>query len=90
VPAGWGRAPFDDSSGRRHGPRGIYGGRPAVRAVLYMAAAVAARHNPPLAAFRARLREAGKKPKVALVAVTRELIVLANALVRDDRTYAAA
>ncbi len=83
-----GVAPLDNDSGRRKGARGIYGGRPAVRAVLYMAALVAGRHNPDLAAFKARLIAAGKKQKVAIVAVMRKLLVLANALLRDNRPYA--
>jgi len=85
-----GVAPMDNSSGRRQGPRSIYGGRPAIRATLYMAALVAGRFNAPLAAFRDRLRQAGKKPKVAIVAVMRKLLVLANALLRDNRTYESA
>jgi transposase len=85
-----GVAPIDNSSGRRHGPRSIYGGRPAIRTTLYMAALVAGRFNAPLAAFRDRLRQAGKKPKVAIVAVMRKLLVLANALLRDGRPYAPA
>lgn len=85
-----GVAPMDNSSGRRQGPRSIYGGRPAIRATLYMAALVASRFNAPLAAFRDRLRGAGKKPKVAIVAVMRKLLVLANALIRDNRPYRAA
>lgn len=82
-----GVAPMDNSSGRREGPRSIHGGRPAIRATLYMAALVAGRFNPALAAFRDRLRNTGKKPKVAIVAVMRKLIVLANALLRDNRPY---
>jgi transposase len=82
-----GVAPFDNSSGKHHGPKSIRGGRPGLRCVLYMAALVASRHNKPLAAFSHHLRAAGKKPKVALVAVMRKLIVLANALLRDNRPY---
>jgi transposase len=82
-----GVAPMDNSSGKRHGPRSIYGGRPAIRATLYMAALVAGQHNQGLAAFRERLRNAGKKPKVAIVAVMRKLLVLANALLRDNREF---
>jgi transposase len=52
-----------------------------------MGALVASRCNKPLAAFYQRLRDAGKKPKVALVAVMRKLVVLANALLRDNRAY---
>jgi transposase len=82
-----GVAPMDNSSGKRHGPRTIYGGRPAIRATLYMAALVAARFNKPLTAFKDRLRNAGKPPKVAIVAVMRKLLVLANAILRDNRPY---
>lgn len=84
-----GVAPLDNDSGRRKGIRGIYGGRPGIRAVLYMAALVAGRHNTDLTAFKARLIKAGKKQKVAIVAVMRKLLVLANALLRDNRPYAA-
>jgi transposase len=82
-----GVAPMDNSSGTRHGPKAVYGGRPAIRATLYMAALTAARFNQSLAAFRDRLRNAGKQPKVAIVAVMRKLLVLANALLRDNRPY---
>lgn len=76
-----GVAPFDDDSGRRKGTRAIHGGRAPVRQVLYMAALVAKRRNPVLAAFAARL--AGKKPKVILVACMRKLLVALNAMLRD-------
>jgi transposase len=82
-----GVAPIDNQSGRRNGPRHIYGGRPLLRCILFMGALVASRCNKPLAAFYQRLRDAGKKPKVALVAVMRKLVVLANALLRDNRAY---
>lgn len=85
-----GVAPMDNRSGKRDSPKTIYGGRPTIRSTLYMAALIAARHNPPLATFRQRLRTAGKKPKVAVVAVMRKLLVLANALLRDNRPYAPA
>jgi transposase len=52
-----------------------------------MAAVAACRCNPDLAAFYARLRGAGKKPKVALTAVMRKLVVLANTLIREDRLW---
>jgi len=84
-----GVAPMDNDSGRRKGARSIYGGRPALRAVLYMAALAATRCNPTLAVFYKRLRDAGKKPKVAIVAVMRKLVIMANALIRDQRAYAA-
>ena len=82
-----GVAPLDNDSGKRRGPRSIYGGRPTIRTTLYMAALVAGQHNTTLAAFRKKLLDAGKKPKVAIVAVMRKLIVLANALLRENRPY---
>jgi len=79
-----GVAPFEDQSGKRQGVRFIQGGRAAVRGPLFMAAMVAGAHNPVLKACRERLRNAGKKPKVAIVAVMRRMITILNALVRDD------
>lgn len=79
-----GVAPFDDDSGKRRGVRYIKGGRPAVRTPLYMAALVAGRHNPVLKAFRQKLDAAGKKPKVAIVALMRKIITTLNAMIRDN------
>ncbi len=80
-----GVAPFDRSSGRHNGPKSIQGGRAVVRKALYMAAMVASRHNPVIAAFHERL--AGKKGKVRLVACMRKLIVTLNAIVRDGAQW---
>jgi transposase len=82
-----GLAPMADDSGGRRGPRRIKGGRPEVRAVLYMAALAARRYNPALRAFADRLKAAGKKPKVILTAVARKLLVIANAILRDRRPW---
>ncbi len=79
-----GLAPFDDQSGKRQGGRAIKGGRPAIRAPLFMAAMIAGTHNPVLKPFRERLRAAGKKPKVAIVAVMRKMITTLNAMLRDQ------
>lgn len=80
-----GVAPFDDRSGKRNGERHIKAGRDAVRAVLYMAALVAKRHNPAIAAFAERL--AGKKPKVIVIACARKLLVRLNAMLRDGHDW---
>ena len=54
---------------------------------LYMPALVAARFNPdPKAKYRALLA-AGKPAKVTLTAIMRKLIILANALLRDQRNW---
>ena len=79
-----GVAPFEDQSGKRQGVRFIQGGRPAIRTPLYMAALVAAAHNPAFRRYRDKLREAGKKPKVVIVAVMRKMITTLNAMIRDN------
>ena len=82
-----GVVPYDFDSGRMKGLRCIFGGRAAIRRVLFMAAQAAAMWNPILKAFKQRLRAAGKKPKVAVVAVMRKLIVTLNAMVRDNAAW---
>ena len=82
-----GVAPCARDSGAREGHRHVRGGRAAPRCVVYMAALCAIRCNPPLAAFYKRLRERGKQPKVALVAVMRKLVNLADALLRANRLW---
>jgi len=79
-----GLAPFNRDSGSAHGKRTIFGGRRAVRCGLYMAALVAARHNPLLAAFYQRLRCAGKPPKLALTATMRKLLIVLNSALKTD------
>jgi len=79
-----GVAPFNRDSGQWRGRRMIWGGRASVRSALYMAALVATRHNPVLAAFYQRLRTEGKPPKVALVAVMRKLLTIVNAMVKHQ------
>lgn len=78
-----GVAPLNWDSGKQRGRRCVWGGRAHVRAVLYMGALVAARFNPVIRAFHARLIAAGKLPKVALVACMRKLLTILNAIVRD-------
>lgn len=82
-----GLAPRARDSGSSRGVRAIFGGRAEVRAGLYMAALTAARSNPVLKAFYARLREAGKAAKVALVAVARKLLTILNAMIRDRKAW---
>jgi len=82
-----GTAPLARDSGKYKGKRMIWGGRSSVRAVLYMAALVATRHNPIIRAFYQRLLAAGKLKKVALVACMRKLLVILNAMVRDGKPW---
>jgi len=82
-----GLAPIANDSGDRTGSRSIKGGRDELRTGIYMAAVAATKSNPALKAFYDRLIAAGKLPKVALTAVMRKLIVLANTLIREDRLW---
>lgn len=78
-----GLAPFARDSGRKSGYRRIRAGRAAPRTALYMAALNGARFNPVLKHMYGRLIEAGKPPKVALVALARKLLTILNAMLRD-------
>lgn len=82
-----GLAPWSNDSGKRQGYRAIKGGRYQVRNLLYMSALVAIRHNPPLKTFYEKLKRKGKASKVALVAVMRKLIIIANAIIKRDAPW---
>ena len=82
-----GLAPITRQSGQWQGKAFIGGGRKPLRDALYMPALVAMRHNPDLEAKYKALRAAGKPAKVAIVAVMRKLIEMANALVKADRKW---
>ena len=84
-----GLAPVTRESGYWKGRGFIQGGRHRVRRLLYMPAMVAVRHNPDLKRKYEALVARGKPPKVALTAVMRKLLILANALVQQDRTWTA-
>jgi len=82
-----GIAPLNHDSGKVQGRRFCWGGRAEVRCALYMAALVAARHNPVIRALYVRLRAKGKAAKVALVACMRKLLTILNAMVRDGAPW---
>ena len=82
-----GVAPFNRDSGAWRGRRSCWGGRAQVRTALYMATLTATRVNPSLRACYQRLIAAGKPAKVALVACMRKLLVLCNALCRQQTTW---
>jgi transposase len=82
-----GLAPFTRQSGRWKGKSMIGGGRKTVRCALFMAAMVAARHNPVLKAFRDRLVAAGKPKILALTAVARKLLTILNAIIREQQPW---
>jgi len=77
-----GLAPFNHDSGSIRGKRAIFGGRPALRSGLYMAALSAARYNPILSSFYQRLRAKGKPHKLALTAVMRKLLLALNSTLK--------
>src|SRR5438477_165177 len=80
-------APFADDSGTCSRIRHIRGGRAKVRIALYQAAVSAIRYCAVMKAFYAALKARGKASKVALIAVARKLLVLANALLRTGTPY---
>lgn len=82
-----GVAPLNRDSGRFRGRRGVWGGRARVRSALYMAALVATRHNPVIAAFYARLLAVGKPTKVALVACMHKLLRILGAILRTGTPW---
>ena len=82
-----GLAPFTVQSGQFRGTDRIQGGRKRVRDALYMAAVSAARTNPRFKAFYQSLRDAGKPAKLALIALARKLVTVANAVLRDKTAF---
>jgi transposase len=82
-----GVAPMNRDSGQYRGKRTTKGGRSRVRSALYMATLVATRFNPIMAAYYQHLLKNGKVKKVALTACMRKLLVILNAMVRDNHHW---
>jgi len=82
-----GVAPMTRQSGQWRGKAYIQGGRKSVRDALYMPALVAARFNPDLKAKYQAMIAAGKPAKIAITALMRKLIELANTLIKQDRKW---
>ena len=82
-----GVAPVARDSGMFRGKRHIRGGRAQVRQAVYMAALVATRFNTDMKRKYQSLIDNGKPPKLALTAIMRKLIILANTLIRDNRMW---
>jgi transposase len=82
-----GVAPLNRDSGVYRGKRTTWGGRARVRAPLYMATLAATRWNPVIKVYYERLIRAGKEQKVALTACMRKLLIILNAMVRDNRAW---
>lgn len=84
-----GVAPMHRESGTLHGKRAIVGGRPAIRAILFMAAIASIRVNPKLKALYARLVARGKPAKVAIVACMRKLLCVLNTMMHTKTHWTA-
>lgn len=82
-----GVVPFNRDSGKVRGKREIWGGRSYVRSILYMATLSAIQCNPVVRSFYQRLIARGKRPKVAIVACMRKLLVILNAMVRTNTRF---
>lgn len=82
-----GVAPLNKDSGKRKGKRRVYGGRAAVRSVLYMAALAATKCNPKIHKFYQHLLKQGKEKKVALTACMRKLLVILNAMLHSMQPW---
>lgn len=82
-----GLAPMTQQSGKWQGKDRIIGGRSTLRRAIYMPALVAIRFNEDLKAVYLHLLKAGKAKKVAITAVMRRIVVLANTLLREERDW---
>ncbi len=82
-----GLAPMARQSGTWKGRSHVQGGRSNVRQALYMPAIAAMRFNPELKIKYAQFIAAGKPPKLAITAIMRKLLVLANALLKANRNW---
>src|SRR5262249_48773467 len=82
-----GVAPFNRDSGQMKGKKQIWGGRAQVRTALYMAVLSACKSNATIKRFYDRLIQRGKLAKVAMVACMRKLIIIMNAMMRDNTSW---
>ncbi len=82
-----GLAPYTRQSGKWRGKAFTSGGRSSVRGVLFLAAMAACRYNPVLKVFRQRLLDAGKPPKVAIIAMARKRLTILNAMIRENQPW---
>ena len=82
-----GLAPHPNQSGTRTGQAHISGGRPCVRAALYMAAISATRTDKGFRREYLAMRQAGKPAKVALIAIARKIVVAANGMLKAGQPW---
>jgi transposase len=82
-----GLAPLNRDSGTMRGKRAIWGGRASVRRALYMAALTATRYNKKIKAFYKKLCSAGKAKKVAITACMHKLLIIMNAMIKNNQPW---
>ena len=82
-----GLAPIARDSGEHSGKRFIRAGRAHLRQALYMPALVAIRFYADMKAKYQALIAVGKPPEVAITAIMQKLAILANTLLRQQRTW---
>lgn len=82
-----GLAPHPNQSGTREGRAHISGGRPCVRAAMFLAALTGVRADKGFKAEYQAMRAAGKPAKVALIAIARKMIVAANAMLANNQPW---
>jgi transposase len=82
-----GLAPISRQSGKWQGKGHIRGGHASARRTVYLPAVAATRFNPDPRARYEQLVSTGKCKKLAITAVMRKLVVIANALLRDGRKW---
>lgn len=82
-----GVAPYNDDSGKRTGKRSCRGGRANVRTILYNATLAAIRCAGPIKEFYSKKKAEGKPSKVAIVAAMRKLVIILNAMLRDQKKF---
>jgi transposase len=82
-----GLAPIIRQSGKHKGHARTSHGRTHVKAVLYMSAVCASKHNPVMKDLYDRLKKKGKPSKVALVAVMRKTLITLNAIIKTDKPW---
>jgi transposase len=80
-------APSDRKSGKSKRRSKVEGGRNHLRPILHMVAVSAIRSNPVFAAFAKRLIAAGKSKRLVIAACTRKVIVVLNAMLRDQTPW---
>lgn len=80
-------APSDRQSGRSRRRSSIEGGRDHVRQVLHMAALAAMRSNSVIKAFAHKLSAAGKPKQLVIAACVRKMVVILNAMLRDNTEW---